>query len=763
VIEAPIYAALQTLRVLDRQSVPLTLDGTRTLYVLITVRALLFSLLLFAGTAPSLYAYSLISGDSRRLSPGVVVAVDGAGSPVAAAGPEGTLAFWRDPRAAASWFYSTDPISSAQLVGTPLPQLESAGDGILMVVPHSTGFLAIAHARAAEAGEAGFFALTFDRHGSPLESEPRRIWRTNHGLSSARLVSNGHDILLLWIEGYSLRTLQLAADGTPLEWSAPAEAFAGRLDSLAAAVAGERYLLTLSVRGSGDSKSLYSLPLSKEGQPLSPSKHLFDVDRTPVLRMAGGESSALLLWSAGGVHAARIDREGNRGPQQQLVPPSQPVNPASLGAHRSGAGWEVFWSDLAQPSILAMVQIDPDGMPGSRSEIAPWRLITAARSAEGSGSLLMLQTFDEAARAHHVEFLDRHGGEWRHSVVSSFEPQRLLAAAGSQSQALVAWSSRRAAQAHLIDRNGSRPTAFHSETLEPLDVASDGALFLIGARGERRATSSDLHALLIDPSGALIDSSIITHEFFFTLKLAGNEDGFLAYWSDARPWRLRLIPGNIHVASLTRQTTAVARLFWPAEHTASMSDLICADRRCFAVWNETDLSGYHDFVPSLPGQTFGARVSRTGDLPGSPRVLAEEAREGRLATAGENLVLFEVADGIVSARVLDWDGQTIVSSFITRLQREARIDAASAGLLALVVWEAAGDIFGRMVDAEGAIGPLLRLAATDAAETNPLVVTGPEGSVWLIYELTSAETTWVSQIVYRELRPAPPRLRPAVR
>jgi hypothetical protein len=734
------------------------------MHVLITMRPLLLSLvLLLVGGVPSLNAHGLISGESRRLAPEVVVAVNGASVPVAAAGPDALLTIWRDPRAAATWFHSTDPTASPQLFGYPLPQLESVRDGTLMVVPLSTGFLAISHARAAQAGEAGFFALTFDREGSPLESEPRRIWRTTDGLSTARLVSNGHDVLLIWIEGYSLRTLQLATDGTPLDWSAPAEAFAGRLDSFAAAVAGERYLLTLSVRGSGDSKSLHSLPLSRDGQPLAAPRHLFDVERTPAFLMAGGESSALLVSSADGVHAALMHRDGTLGVQQPLVPASQPINRWTLAAHRSGAGWNVIWSELAQPSILAMLQIEPDGSPASRSEIAPGRQITAVSVAEGSATLLMLQTFDEASRTHHVEFLSRDGEEWRHSVVSSFAPQRIVAAAGSRSQTLIVWRSRGVAQAHLVDRDGSRPTAFSSETLEPLDVASDGEFFLIGARGEQRLTSADLHALRIDPSGAIVDSSLLTDEFLFTLKLAGNAVGFLVWWSDARRWRLRLIPGDIHLTTLYPHTAPVSRRFWPATHTATVSDVICADRGCFVVWNETDLTHFDDFTTSLPSRMLGARVSRSGDLDGSARVLAEEARVGYLATAGESLVLFEVAKGELSARVMDWDGQTLVMSFIGRVVPQARISSATTGPLALVAWEAGGDIMGRLVDASGTAGPLLRLAATGAVEANPVVVTAPGGNVWLFYELTSEATSWVPQIFYREYHPAPPRLRPVGR
>lgn len=677
------------------------------------------------------------------------------------------LAFWWDQRLGGRMFRSVGPFDAPYPSGEPFEpfrgfrpysaiEIARVGAGFLMVVDGIED---------GPAARAGFYALPIDADGEPLADRPTRIWDLPGYDSQMKLLSNGETALLVWSEDYSVRTLQLGADGRLLEWSAPVESLAGTIQRIDATVVGSSYLLVVNAvnPAGGEGVGLFSVPLTSDGDPAAPLTK-FALRTEWSFDLAGGADSAFVVWFSGGWRGAVLAPDGRL--LHEVAYPALGSDPSAFRPKvaRRAAGWTLADTGGASTNEIELVDLDSSGAVAGRRAIsfAPGELAGVWRVAENEAPLLVAGTWQPGEQASAIWFVDAtEGVPDRRSRMSSMEAQHAAGLEASDTDLLMLWATASDDGFNRLHaRLDSRP-----DTLDfPPDnygftpsAASDGERFLLFQFSEPSTVyGRTLAGRWIDRSGGLSEPFTIAAEVFTQPVAAWSGTEFLAYWTRSTRFKLTLTSGEMFVSSIFPSGVAQSSPFvfrWTMQE-----DALCGKPGCFVIWNDADLTKYCDFC-LVPTRLLGAPVLRSGERLSEPIELDGVSREARLAPAGSRIALVDLVPAQeLRVRLLDWNGNELARLRVAEVAASPRFSVASLGDDVVVVWEQDGDLMGRMVTAGGELGEIFPVANGPEEEVRPFLAVRGD-TVTVVYDRLTPEAGWVPRVYVRELSVAPIRRR----
>jgi hypothetical protein len=685
---------------------------------------------------------------------------------VAPAGKE--FAFWWDQRLGGRMFRSVAPFDGPYPSGAPFEPFRGfLPYGAIEIAQVGSGYLMIVEGK--ESGPAaparvGFYALPLDSDGEPLADRPVRIW-DSQGDAHIKLLSNGDTALLLWSEQYSVRTLQLGADGRLLEWSAPVESLAGTIRRFDATVVGSSYLLLVAAYA-GDAEGRldgYAVPLMSDGDPSAPL--------TPVMQpsewqfdLVGGPDTAFVVWYSGEWRGAVLSPDGRT--LHEMPYPALGSDPwfARSKVTRRHGGWTLVSSRVEQPYGIDLIDLDASGsIVGVRTITLdaerPTGLIDTGES-DTSAFILGVRKPDEQASA--TWFVDAtEGVPLRRARISSMEAQHAAGIEASRSDLLLLWTT---TSDYCFNRAHVRLLS-QPESLDlPLDnygrmpaVASDGERFLLLQFSDPSTVyGRTLAGRRIDAAGAVSEPFAIAPEVFTRPVVAWSGTEFLVFWTRSATFKLTLTSGEMFVSSVFPSGAVQSSSF--ALRWTMQEDAICGDPGCFVIWNDADLTQYCDFCV-VPTRLLGAPTLRSGERPSDPIVLDDVGREAQLAALGTNIALVELVPGKeLRVRELSWSGTELARVSITEIAASPRFAVASLGENAVVVWEQDGDLVGRVVTPGGMLGAVFPVADSPEEEARPFLAVRGD-TVTVVYDRLTPEAGWVPRGYVRELTLCPERRR----
>lgn len=682
-------------------------------------------------------------------------------TPLALVAGNPSMAFWVDPRMGHVVFKAENPTASEFVSGEPFAPFSGLRVSSLRVARMGSGYLMIAYAtdtKPPRLEPSVFYALPLSEEGIPLRPRPEKIWDPRAEAKSLRLVTNGQTALLSWLGNGSLRTLELSGSGDLLEFSAPAEEFAGKITRFDIVKVGSSYLLVVNADPTESRQILFSIALSASGQRLAPS--------TPILQsgnyfqLAEGTDSAMIIWFDNGqVNGALLSKDGSIGQHVALIGKEREPSPfiTSLVAHRNG--WTLAWtSEKIDPSTLQVLRIAPNGSPSGLRTVPFDRPISRIAIDRGSGTLFSISVHQEIGSIEATWFLELDEEKpIKRTLVSSLAAQRAEALESSWNSTLAVWSDYRIGEsgrgtlgAKFLNREAAIALSPIGLNLPP-SVTSDGLRFLL-LQKKPEPLGETLVGRFIDDAGTVSQPFIVAEKVFNQPISAWSGTEFLAYWSEYAQYKLSRLDGPMRVTSISQSGTAHSRPVAPASTTPQ--DVLCTDNGCFVIWNYLDMSSICDFclVRTALRGSF-ARVS--GDLVGQTLDLANSRRPAQLARAGANIALIEIApEGGLRVRILDWNGTELSNTSLAANPASSNFSSTAFPDGVVVVWEQTGDIFGKVVSSVGVAGPSFPIATSEHAETNPKATTLGD-RVTVMYERLTPGAGWVPRVYVRDLTASP--------
>lgn len=681
---------------------------------------------------------------------GELVRVHGARSPMFMGGSP--RVFWVDPREPSPIFYSERVTEDGTVLGYPFEPLASFGVRSAEVLTIGSEHLMVFIGSRSNEDPLALYVLRLDPRGVALEPKPRKIWEFENVVDHA-FATRARDALIAWIENHSLRVLRFDATGRLLDWSAPAEELAGRSRTIDVARIGDRYLLLVTASATDGSDCSEMLVPLIDSDPAGPPLLLRDYCAAAT-RIAGGETSGLIVRLGNGLGSALVDANGGVGQWLGwLLPYEAPSDPDLFALdERSGGGWAVAYVS-AFTKALQYFEIEPDNTGELYEVVTTIRGITNVtldtQSIPRAGVSLL-----KGDEGHWLALFTRQGS-WLRSDIASHAPQRIVDVAASETALGVILDDPVQAQPRhdfpgfVVDTDGlyANPA-----------ITSDGTGFLLESTEVRAWDGGTLHAIFLDESGTPLHESDYPFVSFTPPVVVWSGDQYLHFFSTPRRFRLTLIPGDVHVVGLTRSGSAQSHLMWQADESG-VGDVWCGEEGCAVVWSERDLSDYCD-VCEVPARSLFGRTTASGDLVAEPVVLVEENREMRVTRCGPAHLIVSWNGMRLTAETVDEAGSVVPLGTIATPRLEDRdidpfrFDVAPLAGGAVVVWVDEGAVMGRAILDGGAVTDPWVVADGVWRSTEPhLVERG--GEVWLLYERIDAVAGYVPRAYARRIVSVP--------